>query len=80
MRFAVGITRSSLSITPYTPRVPDRDRPKIEKDCVDCGLPAGMKLQNAAVTTPVNIPLLYVCIKCGTMMTIPPPRSPITGR
>jgi hypothetical protein len=38
-----------------------------------------MKLQNAAGTTPTNIPLLYVCTRCGTMLTIPPPRGPFLG-
>jgi hypothetical protein len=32
-----------------------------------------MKLQNAASTKPMNIPLLYVCRKCRTTLTIPPP-------
>ena len=36
----------------------------------------GMKLQNKAGTPPINIPLLYICEKCGTMLTIPPPNSP----
>jgi hypothetical protein len=38
-----------------------------------------MKLQNVVGTTPINIPLLYVCITCGTTLTIPPPRSPVLG-
>lgn len=37
----------------------------------------GMKLQNVARTNPVNIPLLYICQRCGTMLTIPPP-LPVT--
>jgi hypothetical protein len=36
-----------------------------------------MKLQNVARTHPVNIPLLYVCKQCGTLLTIPPP-LPVT--
>lgn len=36
-----------------------------------------MKLQNVVGTTPINIPLLYVCTQCGAMLTIPPPRSPL---
>lgn len=55
----------------------DRDRPPAERDCIDCGLKGGMKLQNVANTRPTNIPLLYVCSSCGTTLTIPPPRSPI---
>lgn len=31
-----------------------------------------MKLQNVVGTHPRNIPLLYICKKCGTMLTIPP--------
>jgi hypothetical protein len=37
----------------------------------------GMKLQNVARTPPVNIPLLYICQQCGTLLTIPPP-LPVT--
>ncbi len=36
-----------------------------------------MRLQNAARTAPVAIPLLYICQKCGTMVTIPPPFMPM---
>jgi hypothetical protein len=32
-----------------------------------------MKLQNVAGTAPVNIPLLYICDRCGVLLTIPPP-------
>jgi hypothetical protein len=32
-----------------------------------------MKLKNVAGTEPVNIPLLYICQKCGTTLTVPPP-------
>jgi hypothetical protein len=39
--------------------------------------PDGMKLQNVAHTVPINIPVLYICEKCGTMLTIPPPRMPV---
>jgi hypothetical protein len=60
--------------------VPDRIRPPAERDCLDCGLVGGMKLQNTLGTTPVNIPLLYVCAACGAMLTIPPPRSPVLDR
>jgi hypothetical protein len=56
--------------------VPDQDRPATERDCLDCGLKDGIKLQNGLGTVPTNIPLLYVCSACGTMLTIPPPRNP----
>jgi hypothetical protein len=32
-----------------------------------------MKLHNVAGTAPVNIPLLYVCQRCGAQLTVPPP-------
>jgi hypothetical protein len=32
-----------------------------------------MKLQNVAGILPVNIPLLYICKRCGAQLTIPPP-------
>lgn len=47
------------------------------RDCSDCGLPDGLKLQNYSRTNPKHIPLLYVCIKCGASLTIPPPASPL---
>jgi hypothetical protein len=56
--------------------MPDSGRPPIARDCLNCGFHEGMKLQNAAATAPTNIPLLYVCAKCGCTLTIPPPRSP----
>jgi hypothetical protein len=59
--------------------MPDRDRPAAERDCLDCGEQSGMKLQNPLGTVPTNIPLLYICKQCGTMLTIPPPRSPVVG-
>lgn len=49
--------------------------PTQTRDCSDCG--GAMKLQNVVGTVPRNIPLLYVCQKCGAMLTIPPPRSPL---
>ena len=55
----------------------DRDRPASERDCLDCGKPQGMKLQNVVGSKPTNIPLLYVCIGCGCLLTIPPRFSPI---
>jgi len=36
-----------------------------------------MKLTNVVGTQPTNIPLLYVCSGCGTLLTVPPPRSPL---
>jgi hypothetical protein len=36
-----------------------------------------MTLMNVARTQPTNIPLLYVCSKCGAMLTIPPRVSPL---
>jgi len=57
--------------------VPDRDRPAPARDCLNCGLTDGMKLQNVLGTNPTNIPLLYICSACGTLLTIPPPRSPV---
>jgi hypothetical protein len=58
--------------------VPDRDdRPRAARECTECGLPDGMKLTNVSRTQPTNIPLLYVCSKCGVMLTIPPRVSPL---
>ena len=57
--------------------MPDRSRPLANRDCLDCGLPDGMKLTNVVGTTPINIPLLYVCSACGCMLTIPPASSPL---
>jgi hypothetical protein len=57
--------------------MPDRDRPASERDCPDCGVTAGMKLQNVLGTAPTNIPLLYVCSACGCLLTIPPAHSPV---
>jgi hypothetical protein len=47
--------------------------PHSARDCPECQAVEGMKLQNVARTAPVNIPLLYICHTCGTMLTIPPP-------
>ena len=55
----------------------DRDRPASARDCLDCGVTQGMKLQNVLGTSPTNIPLLYVCAACGCLLTIPPPLSPL---
>ena len=57
----------------------DRIRAKPDLDCSDCGLAHGMKLQNSEGTVPVNIPLLYICTKCGCMFTVPPPVSPLAA-
>jgi len=57
--------------------MPFSDTPPLTRDCSDCGLPGGLKLQNYSRTNPTNIPLLYVCIKCGASLTIPPPASPL---
>ena len=54
-----------------------QDRPLAARDCTNCGLKDGMRLQNVGGTAPVNIPLLYICTVCGTTLTIPPPRSPL---
>ena len=60
--------------------MPDRNRPPAARDCLDCGLHNGMKLQNAEGTPPTNIPLLYVCSGCGSTLTIPPPINPLARR
>ena len=70
---AIGIDTAAFDMS-------DRERPAVERDCLDCGTKAGMKLQNVAGTTPTSIPLLYVCVRCGTMLTIPPPHSPVIDR
>lgn len=59
--------------------MPHDDRPRVARDCLDCGAPEGMKLKNALGTKPTNIPLLYVCSTCGCMLTVPPPQSPLAG-
>jgi len=56
--------------------VPDKVRPPQARDCLNCGQAEGMKLQNVVGTVPTNIPLLYICLACGTMLTIPPPSAP----
>jgi hypothetical protein len=57
--------------------IPLQRRPKEFRDCSECQTIDGMKLQNVARINPVNIPLLYVCQHCSTMLTIPPP-LPVT--
>jgi len=51
--------------------------PPLSRDCSECQLRDGMKLQNVGHTAPVSIPLLYICSGCGTMLTIPPPNAPL---
>ena len=60
-----------------TTLLPDRDRPPAARDCIECGAPDAMTLTNVARTQPTNIPLLYVCKRCGAMLTIPPRVSPL---
>jgi len=57
--------------------LPDRERPPVARDCIECGTHEGMTLMNVARTQPTNIPLLYVCKTCGAMLTIPPRISPL---
>jgi hypothetical protein len=47
----------------------------VRRDCNDCGLKGGMKLQNVAPSN--HIATLYICERCGTQLTIPPPFSPL---
>jgi hypothetical protein len=53
------------------------DRPAGARDCTNCGLKDGIRLQNVGGTAPVNIPLLYICMTCGSTLTVPPARSPL---
>ena len=46
--------------------------PRLTRDCVDCGEKNGMKLQNPSG----QFTTCYNCVRCGTMMTIPPPDRP----
>src|SRR4029079_5247385 len=54
------IARPVPARTSYSPAMPFSDRPPLTRDCSDCGLPDGLKLQNYSRTNPRNIPLLYV--------------------
>ena len=54
--------------------------PPVVRDCVDCGAKEGMRLQNVARTQTTHVPLFYICVSCGSTMTIPPPRSPLDPR
>lgn len=58
--------------------MPFSSRPPVLRDCVECGAPGGMRLQNTARTEPINIPLLYACTACGCTITVPPAQSPVT--
>jgi ribosomal protein L40E len=49
----------------------------VRRDCLDCGAKNGMRLQNVVPAPSVSVPALYVCDRCGTQLTIPPPRSPL---
>lgn len=60
--------------------MPDKRRPPAARDCLDCGVQDGMKLQNALGTAPTNIPLLYVCSSCGCTLTVPPPTNPLVDQ
>lgn len=51
--------------------------PPATRECLDCGAADGMKLHNVVGSVPRNIPLLYVCKKCGATLTIPPPSNPL---
>ena len=57
--------------------MPYRTRPAPLRDCLDCGTKDGMALQNVAGTPPTNIPLFYICSKCGCTLTVPPKGPPI---
>ena len=46
----------------------DASAPPPSRDCLECRKPDGMKLQNSAVFT-----AHYICVHCGTALTIPPP-------
>lgn len=43
------------------------------RDCLECRAKDGMRLQNVVASPAVAIPILYVCDRCGTQLTIPPP-------
>ena len=51
--------------------------PARERDCLDCGVPGAMKLQNVTRIYSTNVLLLYTCSACGARLTIPPKRSPL---
>lgn len=42
---------------------------QLSRDCMDCGEKDAMHLQNPSA----HFTTLYVCVRCGTMLTIPPP-------
>lgn len=43
------------------------------RDCLNCGAPQGMTLQNVITALPTSNPLLYLCKRCDAQFTIPPP-------
>ena len=43
------------------------------RDCLDCGVKRGLKLQNVITARPNTNPLFYLCNRCGAQLTIPPP-------
>jgi len=65
-------TASALSTLNVLVR-PSPSSPPQSRDCLDCRAKDGMHLQNINRTVRGNIPLLYVCTICGTLLTIPPP-------
>jgi hypothetical protein len=50
--------------------------PPVLRDCLECGKQNGMKLQNITASAPAAIPLFYVCERCGSQFTVPPPPFP----
>jgi len=53
--------------------LPDATRPDppLTKECPECGLKGGMARQNPGLFT-----VYYLCSRCGTHLTIPPPKHP----
>jgi Response regulator receiver domain len=46
------------------------------RDCSECGLKNGMKLQDIVPSSlPLADPLHYICVHCGAELRIPPPPS-----
>jgi CheY-like chemotaxis protein len=46
------------------------------RDCLECGLKKGMKLQDIVPSgQPLADPFPYICVRCGAELTIPPPPS-----
>jgi hypothetical protein len=57
--------------------VPSNVRLPMVRECADCGAKDGMTLQNVGRTQTTGIPALYICERCGTTLTIPPPGNPL---